>query len=180
MKKFGSNFNNHFTVINETDKYFIFKCKNTGQSFKIYKSKIPPKNLVCKSCGDKVSIYANGDYYKEKYNKVLEEYLYNLRTKTDSNIEKKVYYYRTRAQIPYKDFYIKKCRARIDELNQKIYDTYLLKLSTNEKCYKDDSKNRNLFLVLKKAIPDFTEFERFCDYRDYIINQIKGDDNVND
>ena len=77
--------------------------------------------------------------------------------------------------IPSSDLSERYCRIKIAELNQRILKNELVKRTVSYKSdeyidYKrENDRVRLLFRKIKRVIPDFTDYDRFLDYKNYII-----------
>ncbi len=124
--------------------------------------------------------YCNG-YYREVYNKLLEEINSTKDVAQRNYYIKKIYYYKEKAGISSKEYQADRYRPRIDELKMNILVVELLRREAQDsygamsksplynKIESLNSQNRSLYFEIKKAVPDFESLESFSLYRDNII-----------
>ncbi len=176
MDKFGDKFYEHFIIEKETEEYYKVRCKESGEEYKLYKCRISNNNYVCKNhvcrgCGKKIPLYNRDDYYLNTYNKMIEEYLNTTDYKLKKSLQKCIYYYRDKAHISQEEFKKVQYLAKVKELDEDVWSLFLMKKENSSPFeYKLlYNKARNLFIAIKKVVPDFTSCDNFNDYRNHII-----------
>ena len=178
MYDFGKEFLEHFDIINETRREITFKCKDTNKQFVVYKNTLPKRYIICKCCGKKIKLYDNKDYYTKKYKKAVDDYFSETDITEKKLIQKRIYYYRKNAGVPTSDLEIRACREQIKELNNRILMNEAIRrtINYNSEEYaeykKEADKVRILFKKIKRVIPDFTEYDEYPDYKEYILSKL--------
>lgn len=175
MNNFSKEFYEHFEITKDTKNQYTFKCLESNNEFTFYKKILPDRFIVCKCCGKKIPLYDNKAYYKQKYIDTTESYFTETNSEEKKALLRKIYYYRKKAGIPSSDLPERYCRMKIAELNQRILKNELVKRTVSYKSdeyidYKrENDRIRILFRKIKRVIPDFTDYDRFLDYKNYII-----------
>lgn len=178
--KFGEKFYEHFNIEEETYEYYKVRCKESGEEYKLYKCRLQNNNYICKKhicrgCGEKIPLFNRDNYYLDTYYQMLDEYFSTTDPKRKKSLQKCIYYYRDKANVSQEEFRKAQYLARVKELDESI-----LKVSSKKKEYLDFNvdyveykqlynKTRNLFLSIKRVVPEFTPYNNFSDYKNHIL-----------